>query len=182
MSHGAQSHSPRRPRRVMQVTWSSVASGAEIYALTIAARLDKTRFTPLLCALDQGGALEAGIARLGLADRVLLLGVRRDVPRLLAAADVFVLASDREGLPIAVLEAMAAARPVVATAVGNLPDVIRDGATGRLVPPGDCAALAAALAELLGDPQRAAGMGEAAREAARAYDVRAMIERYDRAV
>ncbi len=127
----------------------------------------------------EGEAIRAEIARLGLEKQVRMLGVRRDVPRLLAAADVFVLTSDREGLPIAVLEAMAAGKPVIATAVGNLPDVVRDGENGRLVPPGDREALEVALIELLGDASRASQMGAAARETARGYDVRTTIERYE---
>lgn len=124
-------------------------------------------------------AIEAEIARLKLESKVHLLGVRRDVPRLLAASDVFVLASDREGLPIAILEAMAAARPIVATAVGNVPEVVRDGETGRLVPPGDRDAMEAALFDLLSDDEHATMLGRAAREAVRAYDVRTMVERYE---
>ncbi len=128
----------------------------------------------------QAEAIRAQIAALKLTSQVQMLGVRRDVPRLLAASDVFVLSSDREGLPIAVLEAMAAARPVVATAVGNVPDVVCDGETGRLVPPGDEKALAEALKDLLGDKARAENLGIAAREAVRVYDVSYMIERYEK--
>ncbi len=125
-------------------------------------------------------ALRAQIESLNLTAKVQMLGVRRDVPRLLAASDVFVLSSDREGLPIAVLEAMAAARPVIATAVGNVPDVVRDGETGRLIPPGDIAALAEALNDLLSDASRSEILGAAAREAVRDYDVRHMVERYEK--
>lgn len=127
----------------------------------------------------EGDAIRAEVTRLGLENQVRMLGVRRDVPRLLAAADVFVLTSDREGLPIAVLEAMAAGKPVIATAVGNLPDVVRDGENGRIVPRGDRDALESALIELLGDEARASKMGTAARETARGYDVRTTIERYE---
>lgn len=124
-------------------------------------------------------AIRAEIARLGLDDRVQMLGVRRDIPTILAASDVFVLASDREGLPIAVLEAMAAARPIVATRVGDLPAVVEDGATGYLVAPGDGNALATALTTVLGDSAAAECMGAAAREVAQRYSLRAMIDRYE---
>jgi glycosyltransferase involved in cell wall biosynthesis len=77
---------------------------------------------------------------------------------------VAVLASWSEGMPNSVLEAMAAARPVVATAVGDVPSVVRDGVTGFVVPPGDAPALAAAIARLLKEPSLAAQMGTAARE------------------
>jgi glycosyltransferase involved in cell wall biosynthesis len=125
-------------------------------------------------------AIRSQINTLNLGAQVQMLGVRRDVSRLLAASDVFVLSSDREGLPIAILEAMAAALPVVATAVGNVPDVVRDGISGRLVPPNDKEALAGALEELLADAERADEFGKAAREIARDYDVRFMTERYEK--
>ena len=124
-------------------------------------------------------AIRAQIETLKLSEKVQMLGVRRDVPRLLAASDVFVLSSEREGLPIAVLEALAAARPVVATSVGNVPDVVRDGVSGRLVPPGNKEAFAVALEELLSDAESCEKMGQAGREIARDYDVHHMIERYE---
>lgn len=110
-------------------------------------------------------AYVAGLKRLsvelGLAKRVEWLGVRDDMPGLLAAADVVALASDWEGLGLVLLEAMAARRPVVATRVGGVPEVVADGATGLLVPPGSVGALAGALRDLLCDPARARAMGEA---------------------
>ncbi|MEW6209046.1 MAG: glycosyltransferase [Acidobacteriota bacterium] len=124
-------------------------------------------------------SIRGEIARLGLEDNVAMLGVRRDVALLLAAADVFVLSSDREGLPIAVLEAMAARRPVVATAVGDLPLVVRDRETGLLVPPKDAGALAEALIEILGDREQSRQMGERARRiVAERFSLQAMIERH----
>lgn len=85
-------------------------------------------------------------------ERILFVGDRDDVPRLLAAADLLVLPSDREGLPMSVLEAMAAGVPVVAHAVGGLPDV--DPAAVALVPPGAAEPLAATVRDLLSDPAR----------------------------
>ena len=105
---------------------------------------------------------------LGLEEHVRWLGVRRDMAGLLAAADVVTLASDWEGFGLALLEAMAAGRPVVATRVGGVPEVVADGRTGRLVPPRDCTALQRALDGLLRDPDRARAMGAAG--AARARD------------
>lgn len=99
----------------------------------------------------QRAALEARIAAAGLSDRVELLGNRSDVPELLAASDLVVLPSLAEGLPISVLEAMAAGRPVLATAIGGTDEVVDPGVTGVLVPPGDPGALAAATRDLLGD-------------------------------
>lgn len=89
--------------------------------------------------------LERMAADLGIADRVQFLGVRDDVPRLMAAADAVVLASRFEGLPNVVMEAMAAAKPVVATRVGGTAELVADGVTGRLVGPGDPEGLAAAM-------------------------------------
>ena len=108
--------------------------------------------------------IEQTIARLGLGEQVRLLGVRRDIPLILAASDVAVLCSDREGLPIAVLEAMAARLPVVATSVGDMHRVVHDGESGLLVPPGDAARLAQALLDLLENRDRASQMGQAARK------------------
>ncbi len=99
---------------------------------------------------------------------VRLLGFREDLPDLLLAADVVALSSAWEGAPLAVGEAMALGRPVVATAVGGMAEVVVDGETGRLVPPGDPVALAHALAEVLDDPARAAAWGEAGRRKAEA--------------
>lgn len=109
--------------------------------------------------------LEAEAAALGLDGRVVFLGHRSDVPSLLSIADVVVLPSLWEGLPLAVLEAMAAGRPVVATAVGGLREVITPGRDGLLVEPGCPAAIADAVNWLLADPARSLRMGEAARVA-----------------
>lgn len=117
--------------------------------------------------LEHGGGYKASLEQeateLGVRDRVLLTGYRSDVPALLDELDLFVLASTTEGMPLVVLEAMAHAKPVVATAVGGTPEVVVDGVTGRLIPAGDEDALAAALSELLADPGRAKTMGEAGR-------------------
>ncbi|MDM7917011.1 MAG: glycosyltransferase, partial [Candidatus Eisenbacteria bacterium] len=91
------------------------------------------------------------------------LGPRPDVDALLAASDLFVLASDWDGLPVSILEAMRARRPVVVTAASGIPEAIRDGIEGILVPPRDPEALARAIAALFADPTRAARMGEAGR-------------------
>jgi glycosyltransferase involved in cell wall biosynthesis/peptidoglycan/xylan/chitin deacetylase (PgdA/CDA1 family) len=121
--------------------------------------------------------VEKSISDLGLNTLVQVLGVRRDVADILAASDLFVLSSDREGLPIAVLEAMAASKPVVATAVGDLPRLISDGVTGRLVPPRDPAALVDAILSVLGDPESAKRMGSSARALVnRSFSLRSMID------
>jgi glycosyltransferase involved in cell wall biosynthesis len=109
--------------------------------------------------------MRAAVEALGLGDAVELAGYRSDVPDVLAGLDVLVnCPKSREGLSVAVMEAFSAARPVVATAVGGIPELVADGATGLLVPPGDANALANAVARLLRDPDlagRLAGAGAA---------------------
>jgi glycosyltransferase involved in cell wall biosynthesis len=112
--------------------------------------------------------LEALIAELGLRDTVTLLGQRRDIPDVLAALDIGVVSSDFEGTPLAVLEYMDAAVPVVATRVGGLPDLIEHGRHGLLVEPGDPSALAEAIGTLLRNPEQARALGELGRERRRA--------------
>jgi len=108
-------------------------------------------------------ALETLAAHLGLSRCVRFAGVRHDVPRLLTAAAVFVLPSLTEALPTALAEAMAAGVPVIGSAVGGIAEMIQDGVTGILVPPGDVDALAAAVADLLDQPARVAELVRAAR-------------------
>ncbi|MGY1640762.1 glycosyltransferase [Geodermatophilus sp. SYSU D00703] len=124
-------------------------------------------------------AIESLHAELGLGRRVRLLGNRSDVPRLLAAADLATLASDWEGLPVFVLESMAAGRPVVATAVDGLTEALRGGG-GLLVPPRSPDALADALARLLTDTTARTAAAEAARRTiAEDHDPLQMTRRYD---
>jgi glycosyltransferase involved in cell wall biosynthesis len=106
-------------------------------------------------------ALEELADRLNVADRVRFLGDRSDVADLLAACDVFVLPSLYEGLPISLLEAMAAERPAIATAIGGVDEVVRDGDSGLLVPPAQPGELAAALRRLLADEQLRARLAAA---------------------
>jgi L-malate glycosyltransferase len=113
-------------------------------------------------------ALEARATAMGGADAGRFLGRRRDVAALLARADAVIHPSWSEGFPNAVLEAMAASRPVIATRVGACPDLIRDGETGWLVPPRSPPALAAAIERLLDDLPRARAVGLAARRAVEA--------------
>jgi glycosyltransferase involved in cell wall biosynthesis len=125
------------------------------------------------------GELGRQVAALGLGARVHFLGQRDDVARLLAAADVFALTSSWEGQPLSVMEAMAAGKPVVATAVGCVPELVPEG-TGRLVAPGDGAALERALLELVTDLETARAMGARAERTARErYDAAAMVAAYE---
>ena len=108
--------------------------------------------------------LVAKAASLGVAERVRWLGHRDDVPSLLAAADLFVLPSLNEGLPLAAMEAMLAGVPIIATDAGGTGEIVRDGVTGLLVPPGDPRALCESIRALLSDRVRAAQLATAARE------------------
>jgi glycosyltransferase involved in cell wall biosynthesis len=107
--------------------------------------------------------LERRAVQEGVRGRTVFAGLRRDVDALMSAFDLFVLPSNWEGFGIALLEAMAATVPVVATRVGGVPEVVLDGETGLLVPPGDPEALAAACIDLLGDRERAARLAAAGR-------------------
>lgn len=111
--------------------------------------------------------LVAQARRLGLDGRLVFTGYRPDAARLLAAADLFVLSSTHEGLPVALLEAMALGRAVVATRVGGIPEVITHGRDGLLVTPGDAVGLAAAMLEVLGDRDRQETLGRQARDSLR---------------
>jgi glycosyltransferase involved in cell wall biosynthesis len=103
-------------------------------------------------------------ASLGLAQVVHFLGNRKDVPRLLAAMDIFVLPSHSEGVSLAVLEAMAAGLPVIVSEVGGLPEIVQHEDTGLLIPPKDPEALAQSLARVLEEPGLAQRLGQKARE------------------
>jgi len=131
-------------------------------AARIAAAVKATRFV-----IVGDGALrqqmEEYAAQLGIADRVIFTGWRRDLPRIYADLDALVVSSNNEGTPVSAIEAMAAGCPVVATCVGGLPDLIDNDQTGYLVPRGDAPALAAAVQRLLRDRDVARRIGETAR-------------------
>src|SRR5262249_29479209 len=126
------------------------------------------------------GPLREGLVQqarsLGVAESVRFIGTVADVRPALAAMDVFVLPSRAEGMSDALMEAMAAARPVVATAVGGNTEVVIDGQTGVLIPPADPGAIADAIGALLRDPDRAAGLGAPARDfVTRRFGARARV-------
>ena len=111
--------------------------------------------------------------------RIHLLGCRSDVAAILAAADIFVLPSLSEGLPLALLEAMFAGCPIVASDVGEVPVALARGTAGVVVEAGNSGALARALDRLLRDPQEARRLGDGAAARARAeYDLSRMVHRY----
>ena len=113
--------------------------------------------------------IERQVNRLKLENVVMILGQRSDIPEILADTDIFVLTSLWEGMPNAVLEAMAGQLPVVATRVGGIPEMIVDGESGYLVPPGDPTAIVDALASLLDDPKHRHEMGNAGYLRVRSY-------------
>lgn len=136
----------------------------------------------LRLALLGTGPLEAELRRkaaeLGLGERVLFLGFREDVADCLRAADAFVLPSSTEGLPVSLLEAMAAGLPVVASAVGGIPDALGDPPAGLLVPPSRVPPLAEALARIAGEPALREALGARARAASVRFSLRAFEDGY----
>jgi glycosyltransferase involved in cell wall biosynthesis len=147
-------------------------------ARVVLADLPATRFL----VVGDGVAFEdvrRRIQALGLESQVIMTGFRRDIPEVMAALDVLVLPSTRsEAVSQVILQALAVGTPVVGTTIGGTPEVVRDGVTGRLVPPADVPALAAAIRELLHDPPRARAMGQAGQALVQArYTIDAMMAR-----
>jgi glycosyltransferase involved in cell wall biosynthesis len=125
-------------------------------------------------------ALTARAASEGLGDAVIWAGLRQDVETLLPAMDLWVMSSVEEGLPVALLEAMATGCPIVATRVGGIPDAVGDGREAVLVPPAEPTALATAIVQLLRNPERARQMGDAARARAEAeYSIHTVTRRLE---
>lgn len=125
------------------------------------------------------GELESQSGALGLEHHVTFTGARTDIPEVLAALDVFVLSSVNEGVPLSVVEAMAAGKPVIATDVGGLRLLVKPSINGLLVPPADPVALEAAMSDLAAQPARRQEMGLRSRQMAReAFSVSTMVNRY----
>ncbi len=151
--------------------------------LRAAAKLTVSHRSAHYCVAGNGEArtaLEQEAADLGLTGQVELPGAIKDIPAFLSCLDVAVLPSRAEGMSNAILEYMAAGRPIVATAVGATPELIEDGKHGLLVPPGDDTALARAIGRLLDDRPLAIRLGTAARRrAAECYSRSAMVRRFE---
>ena len=131
-------------------------------AVALSQRAPHTRFL-VIGDGERRAELETLARQLGLGDRVRFLGWRLDLHRVYVDLDVVVLASRNEGSPVSLIEAMAAARPVVATRVGGVPDIVKHGRQGLLVPADDVEALASAIEDVVTAPDRGRKMGEAGR-------------------
>jgi glycosyltransferase involved in cell wall biosynthesis len=120
---------------------------------------------------------------LGISDHVMMLGSRDDVPRLLAAMNVFALTSHIEANPVSILEAMSVGRPVVATNVGSIHEAVAEGLTGFLVPPGDADQFALRVLQLLHEPLVCESMGAEARKTVLDnWSIEAMVRGYERLI
>jgi glycosyltransferase involved in cell wall biosynthesis len=170
-------------REVVIGTVANLRANKDWPNLLGAARRVIDRGAPVRFVAVGQGPLEREVraehARLGLGDRVRLTGHREDAVRLMAGCDVFVLASYYEGLPVALMEAFALGLPVVATAVGGVPEMVTHGVEGLLVAPRDPDALATALVQVACDPTARAAMGEAASRRADRYDVTNAVRRME---
>ncbi len=171
--------SPRPPDRELKKSLG-LAEGAPVISLVAVLRTQKRHEIVIgaarrvIAAFPQArflfvgegpgrGRIEKAIAEQGLEDFFILTGHRTDIPEILALTDVGVISSSAEGVPQFLLQALAMARPVVATRVGGIPEIVTPGVDGRLIPPEDPGALAEALVDLLGDPQQGRRLGSAGR-------------------
>ena len=171
-------HRPDLRRLFPQLPWNSPAPPAVLLHASnfrsvkrvgdaVLALAEVLRIRPAVLMLVGDGPEREGVERqavaLGLSGAVAFLGEQRQMGRFFAEADLFLLPSEQESFGLAALEALASGVPVVATDVGGVSEVVRHGETGRLVPPGDPRAMAAAVVDLLADTPRRAAMGKAAR-------------------
>lgn len=151
---------------VVAVGRLSPEKGLDILLTAFARQFSSDRGVRLILVGDgpERAALESLALGLGIVEQVVFAGFISDVAGYYAAADLFVMSSHTEGFPMALLEAMAWELPVLATAVGGIPDIVQDGVNGCLVPPGSVESLAAAMGNLLNDRGLAESMGQAARQ------------------
>jgi glycosyltransferase involved in cell wall biosynthesis len=125
-------------------------------------------------------AVEERVRAMGLEQRVIFLGERRDIPDVLAALDCFCLPSDTEGMPMTILEAMAAGLAIVSTDVGGIPECLEEGRTALMVPPHAPDRMQAALLAVAADPVRAGQMGSAAKSVfLKKFSVAHMMDAYE---
>jgi glycosyltransferase involved in cell wall biosynthesis len=186
--HGAHRERMRRelgvaPDECLAVTIANYRRHKDYSTLFAAARLVRARGVPVRFAAVGQGPLAAEVhrehARSGLGDAFRLLGYRPDALDVLAAGDLFVLSSRQEGLPVALMEALALGLPVVATAVGGVPEAVTDGVEGRLVDPARPDELAAAIEQLASDDTLRGLYAYAATRRADDFDVRRVARYYE---
>jgi len=154
-----------------------------ITALSLLPEVMRKRMRVCVCGTGPfADQIHAQVRKAGLADRVDFAGLLsyENIPARLKEADVCVLPSLQEGLPLSLLEAMASGLPVVASSVGGIPDIVKDGVNGLLVPAADPVALREALVRLLTDPALRRNLGAAARRTAEAWSWTAVWERYEK--
>ncbi len=160
-------------REVLALNVAALAPHKAQSDLLRAAAFARPRAPELRIWIAGEGPLEEALLAernsLGLEQTVRFLGFREDVPDLLHAADFFCISSRLEGMGTSILEAMAAGLPVVATRAGGIPEIVQDGSTGNLVPPGDPVALSDALVAMAADAERRTLMGTRGRERAREF-------------
>jgi glycosyltransferase involved in cell wall biosynthesis len=123
--------------------------------------------------------LSKQVENLGIADNVRFLGWRPDVNEIMGCFDIFVLPSLNEGMGRVLVEAMSAGLPIVASRVGGIPDLLKDGENGLLVPPANAGALEQAISDLLSDKDRRKRMGETGKKMCRPYSIEAMVDKID---
>jgi glycosyltransferase involved in cell wall biosynthesis len=155
------------------------------YLLEAVAQLEQEAGKPVCQVLLVGEgpaeqSLRALSERLGISARVGFAGVRRDIPEVLSLMSIFILPSLYEGFGIAILEAMAAGKPVVATMVGGIQEFVLSGQSGFLVPPGDAPALARAIKQLLDEPEKARAMGRQGQEHVKKhYSIESVVRQHE---
>lgn len=135
-----------------------------------------------LCLVGDGELrpqIEAQIHTLGLAEDVVLAGVSGDVERFLHESDAFVMSSDYEGLPLSVMEAMAAGLPIVSTRAGGVPNILEEGANAFMVEPGDAGALADRMCRIARSPEIRQAFGARSLALSAAFDIREMVRQYE---
>ena len=148
----------------------------------VAAQISNSHFL-IIGDGPQRESLEQLARQIGIDEHVQFLGSRSDVPRLLSASDVFLLTSHIEASPVSILEAMSVGCPVVATNVGSIREVIREGKNGFLVEPGNARRLTERIVQLIVEPLRAQAMGESGRRTVvEGYSVDAMVRGYERLI
>jgi len=163
-------HIPRGAKVVGMIALFEPRKG---YQVLLRAAVSIVQQVPEACFVLVGDGpirqdMEKMAKELGVADRTMFLGSRRDFREIMATFDVFVLPSiEFESLPYVVMEAMAAAKPIVGTSVGGVPEEVVDGLTGLVVPPADAQALARAIIDLLQNPAKTKAMGEAGQKRVR---------------